>query len=207
MNIIIFGATGSVGRHLVDQACAQGHKVTAFTRNAAGLRQTHPNLRTVVGDVFDSEAVAAAVQGQTAVLCALGAGRKGAVRAAGTANIIKAMHRHGVKRFICQSTLGAGDSAVHLNFFWKHIMFGVLLRPAFADHARQEAMTMASDLDWTIVRPAAFTDGPETGQYKHGFSTAQKNLSLKISRADVARFMLSQLTNKQYLRKTPGLSY
>ncbi len=207
MNIIIFGATGSVGRHLVSQAQAAGHKVTAFARTAGALAKDHPNLRTVAGDVLDPEAVAAAVKGHDAVLCAIGAGRNGGVRARGTANIIEGMRRHGVRRLICQSTLGAGDSAVHLNFFWKYIMFGLLLRPAFADHAEQERLVMASDLDWTIVRPAAFTDGPATGAYKHGFSTSERQLTLKISRADVAAFMLAQVGDDIYLRKTPGLSY
>ncbi len=207
MNVIIFGATGSVGRHLVGQARAMGHKVTAFVRNAASLGEVPPNLRVVVGDVLDAEAVAHAINGQNAVLCALGAGRKGIVRSAGTANIIAGMQRHGVRRFICQTTLGAGDSAVHLNFFWKYIMFGLLLRPAFADHAQQESRIMASELDWTIIRPAAFTDGPKTGNYQHGFAASQGNLTLKVSRADVAAFMLTQLTDDTYMRKTPGLSY
>ncbi len=207
MNIIVFGATGSVGRHLVSQACARGHKVTAFARQAAAVTQTHPNLKIVQGDVLDAGAVADAVKGHNAVLCALGAGRKGTVRAAGTANIIRAMRHHRIKRFICQTTLGAGDSAVHLNFFWKYIMFGLFLRPAFADHALQEEYIMASDLDWTIIRPAAFTDGPKTGMYQHGFAASQSSLTLKISRADVAAFMLTQLTDDTYMRKTPGLSY
>ena len=207
MNVIIFGATGTVGRHLVAQACAQGHKVTAFGRTAGGLAKSHPNLRTVAGDVLDVEAVATAVRGHDVVVCALGAGRNGGVRAKGTANIIDGMQRHGIKRLICQSTLGAGDSAVHLNFFWKYVMFGLLLRPAFADHAEQERLVMGSGLDWTIVRPAAFTDGPATGAYKHGFSHSEKQLTLKISRADVAGFILTQLTQDTYLRKAPGLSY
>lgn len=207
MNVIIFGATGSVGRHLVSQACAGGHNVTAFVRNTGRLNHTHPNLRVIAGDVLDAAAVTQAIRGQDAVLCALGAGRKGIVRARGTENIIAGMQRHGVRRFICQSTLGAGDSARYLNFFWKYIMFGLLLRPAFADHAEQERLTIASDLAWTIVRPAAFTDGPKTGAYKHGFTGADEKLTLKISRADVAGFMLAQLNDDTYLGKTPGLSY
>ena len=207
MNIIIFGATGSVGRHLVAQACSQGHNVTAFGRSVGGITQRHPGLKFVVGDVLDAGAVTDAVRGHDVVLCALGAGRNGIVRAKGTANIIEGMRRHGIKRLICQSTLGAGDSAVHLNFFWKYIMFGLLLRPAFADHAEQESRVLASGLDWTIVRPAAFTDGPATGTYKHGFSETEEGLTLKVSRADVAVFMLAQLTDGRYLRKTPGLSY
>ena len=115
---------------------------------------------------------------------------------------------HGVNRFICQTTLGAGDSYGNLNFFWKHIMFGMLLRPAMADHNLQEDYIRSSDIDWTIVRPAAFTDGTLSRKYQHGFSgKSPKGLALKISRADVAHFMLEQLKSNTYLRQTPGLSY
>jgi uncharacterized protein YbjT (DUF2867 family) len=86
-------------------------------------------------------------------------------------------------------------------------MFGLLLRQAYADHVLQEEYVMKSDLDWTIIRPAAFTDGPRTGVYQHGFSGAAEGLTLKISSADVADFLLWQLAEDTYLHKTPGLSY
>ena len=86
-------------------------------------------------------------------------------------------------------------------------MFGLLLRPAFADHQAQELLVRESGLDWVIVRPAAFTNGPATDAYKHGFPATEKNLTFKISRADVAGFMLRQLTDDTYLHRTPGLSY
>ena len=140
------------------------------------------------------------------MLIALGSGRKGTVRSGGTKHVVDAMERRGVRRLVCQTTLGAGDSRAVLNFFWKRIMFGLLLREAYADHEAQEAFVKQSKLDWTIVRPGAFTDGPATGAYKHGFPSTEKNLKLKISRADVANFMLRQLTNDTYLRHAPGLS-
>lgn len=207
MNIIIFGATGSVGRHLVDQALAQGYNVTAFARHPVASDHVHRNLTWHAGDVLDADAVDAAVAGHDAVLIALGAGRKGGVRAAGTKNVIDAMARHGVKRLVCETTLGAGDSRDVLNFFWKRLMFGLLLRPAYADHQLQEASIRDSGLDWVIVRPAAFTDGPATGAYREGFPATEKGLTFKISRADVAEFMLRQLTDDTWLRRTPGLSY
>lgn len=207
MKLIIFGATGTIGRRLVDQALSQGHRVTAFARHPSTLDVDHRDLTLLAGDVLDRKAVADAVQGHDAVLIVLGAGRRGTVRSVGTGHIIDAMERHGVRRLVCQSTLGAGDSHVLLNFFWKHIMFGLLLRDAFADHQAQEALVRRSSLDWTIVRPAAFTDGPATGAYKHGSLLADTNLTLKISRADVVDFLLRQLTGDAYLRQAPGLSY
>ena len=156
---------------------------------------------------MDSLSVEKAVRGQDVVLCSLGAGTKGTIRSEGTKNIIRAMEKVGVPRLICQSTLGVGDSRGNLNFFWKYIMFGGLLRQAYADHVSQEEYVRQSHLDWMIVRPGAFTDGSRTGEYRHGFPGIDKTTKLKISRADVADFMLKLLADNKYLHKTPGLSY
>lgn len=207
MKLLVFGSTGSVGRQLVRQAVEYGHAVTAFSRTPSKLGITHDNLKVVQGDVLDLSPVERAVQGQDAVLCSLGAGSKGVVRSAGTINIVHAMERAGVRRLVCQSTLGVGDSWGNLNFLWKYIMFRGLLRQAYADHASQEDYVRQSTLDWTIIRPGAFTDGNRTGEYRHGFPGTDKTTKLKISRADVADFMLRQLMDDTYLHKTPGLSY
>jgi putative NADH-flavin reductase len=207
MKVAVFGATGTIGRQLIEQALEQGHTVTAFVRDPAKLDIKSPYLKVVRGDVLDPASVEKAVQGQDAVLCSIGAGRKGTVRSEGTRNIVRAMEKAGVRRLICQSSLGVGDSRGNLNFLWKYVMFGVLLRDAFKDHVLQENFVKQSRLDWTIVRPAAFTDGERTGNYHHGFPGTRNGLQLKISRADVADFMLKQLGDSTYLRKTPGLSY
>ncbi|TLF75121.1 NAD(P)-dependent oxidoreductase [Nocardia cyriacigeorgica] len=206
MRIAIFGATGTLGRHVLERALRQGHEVTILTRDASRVPTTHDNLRVLEGDVLDPAAVEGAVAGQEAVLISLGNGRKGVVRAEGTRTVIEAMRRNGVKRLICQSTLGVGDSRDNLNFLWKYILFGLVLRPAYNDHVRQEEYVRASDLDWTIVRPSAFTDGPATGTYRQGFSGNEAGLSLKISRADIAEFMLEQLTDRTYLHRAVGIS-
>jgi putative NADH-flavin reductase len=206
-NIVIFGATGSVGRELVKQALTQGHTVTAFVRDPAKVTGQHGNMKLVQGDVLDAAAVERAVLGQDAVFCVLGAGMKGTIRAEGTRHIIAAMEKTGVRRLICQSTLGVGDSRNNLNAYWKYVMFGMLLRRAYADHVKQEKLVRQSQLEWTIIRPAAFTDGEHTGQYRHGFASHDKSISLTVARADVADFLLSQLTDTRYLYQSPGLSY
>ncbi|MGK8468841.1 NAD(P)-dependent oxidoreductase [Nocardia cyriacigeorgica] len=206
MRIAIFGATGTLGRHVLERALRQGHEVTILTRDASRVASTHDNLRVLEGDVLDPAAVDGAVAGQEAVLICLGNGRKGVVRAEGARTVIEAMRRNGVKRLICQSTLGVGDSRDNLNFLWKYVLFGLVLRPAYNDHVRQEEHVRASDLDWTIVRPSAFTDGPETGTYRQGFTGNEAGLSLKISRADIAEFMLDQLTDRTSLRRAVGIS-
>jgi len=208
MKLIIFGSTGSVGHHVVEQALEQGHQVTAFARHPETLSFEHPGLTCIAGDVFDPAAVAAAIQGHDAVLVSLGTLKwKNKVRSIGTRHIVEGMQQHGVKRLICQTTLGIGDSEGNLNFYWKYIMFGLLLRPFYKDHIIQEAIVKNSGLDWTIVRPGSFTDEPAQGTYKQGFSGSEKELTLKIPRADVAGFMVKQLSDDTYLHQTPGLSY
>ncbi|MBP0018717.1 MAG: SDR family oxidoreductase [Cyanobacteria bacterium SBLK] len=208
MKLVIFGATGSTGRQIVEQALEQGHAVTAFTRNPAALESQHANLETIQGDVMGFTAVERAVRGQDAAICVLGGGKNltGTVRSQGTEHIIQAMEKTGVRRLICQSTIGAGESWENLNFYWKYVMFGFILRNVLADHQRQEKAVKQSNLDWTIVRPGAFVEGDLTGNYRHGFPSTEKT-KLAISRADIADFILKQLTDNTYLGKAPALSY
>ncbi|MEM9274307.1 MAG: SDR family oxidoreductase [Cyanobacteria bacterium P01_F01_bin.143] len=209
MKLVIFGSTGSVGREVVEQALQQKHLVTAFTRNPAKLEIQNPNLKIFQGDVLELSAVEKAIKSQDAVICTLGSGQQltGTLRSEGTRHIVKAMQQNGVQRFICQTTLGTGDSWGSLNFYWKYIMFGLILRNVFADHQRQEQDVIQSGLDWTIVRPGAFVEGDRTGNYRHGFPGTDKTAKLKISRADVAEFILKQLGDDSYLHQTPSLSY
>jgi len=207
MNIVIFGASGTVGSHLVQQALEDGQTVTAFGRTPSKLSIDHPDFRFAQGDVVeDPDSVRSAIQGQDVVVVTLGAGMRGRVRSEGTRNIVNAMRDSGVDRIICQSTLGAGDSFANLNLKWKFI-FRVPLRGVFVDHQLQEEHVRESALDWTIVRPAAFTDGPRTGEYQHGFSNTTKSINLTVSRADVADFLLRQVDDDRYLHQTVGLSY
>ena len=209
MKVIVFGATGTIGRLVVERGLADGHQVTAFARKPEKLNIKNPDLTLLAGDAIDQVAVSNAVRGHDAVIITLGSGmsRKSVIRSQGTSNIIQGMHDHGVRRLICQSTLGAHESWSNLNFFWKRIMFGLLLRPVFMDHELQENLVRVSGLDWTLVRPGAFTDGPALGSFKEGFAADDRNLSLKISRADVAEFLKRQLSDESYLHRAVGLSY
>ena len=208
MKLLIFGSTGGTGRELLTQALEQSHQVTAHARNPAKLDDIkHANLQVVRGNVLDPASVESAVAGQEAVLSTIGAGAvRTTLRENGTRNIIEAMEKTGVKRLISQSSLGVGDSRANLPFFTKYIIVSVFLRHAFADHERQEAIIKQSSLDWIIVRPPHLTDGSGTGNYRHGFPTTVKRIQGKISRADVADFMLKQLTDDTYLHQTPWVS-
>lgn len=209
MKILIFGSTGGTGRELVNQALDHDHAVTAYARNPAKIEDIkHSNLKVIRGDVLDKAAVEGAVKGHDAIFVALGAGlKRTTLREEGTRNIVEAMQHTGVKRLICLSSLGVGDSRANLPFFTKYIIVGLFLRYAFADHERQEAVVRQSSLDWTIVRPPFLKDGPRTGVYQHGFFTKDRRIKGWISRADVADFMLKQLVDDTYFHQTPGVSY
>jgi putative NADH-flavin reductase len=209
MKLIIFGPTGSTGRQVVTQALEQGHDVTAFARSPEKLDQKHEKLRVIKGDVLDLDSVERAIHGQDVVLCTLGQPftDKSNLRANGTKNIIRAMEKTGVKRFICQSSHGVGDSSDTLPFLMKYLIVPFILRRAFADHEIQENYIKESQLDWIIARPAALTDGEHTGSYQHGFTADNKTVTFKISRADTADFMLKQLDDNNYLHRTPSISY
>ena len=208
MKVIVFGATGSVGRLAVESILKEGHAVTAFARRPEKLAIEHPSLTLYAGDAYDPDSVSDAVGGHDAVVVALGSGmsRNSTIRSQGTLNVIQAMQKHGIRRLICQSTLGAHESRSNLNFLWKRIMFGLLLRPVLKDHELQESLVRASGLDWTIVRPSAFTDGPASHSFKENFSPAERRLALKISRADVADFLRRQLSEATYLHRAVAIS-
>ena len=208
MKLIIFGATGGTGRQLLKQALELGHDVTAYTRHPEKLKKLHNKLKIVPGDVLDLNSVSRAIQLQNAVLCALGAPamNKTMLRTYGIQNIIHAMQEAGLRRLVCESALGVGNSREMLPFHYKYLIAPLLLRHVFADHEAQENHIKKSKLDWIIVRPAALNDGSQTGAYRHGFSKTDKPVQLKISRADVAGFMLKQLTNDAYLHQSPGVS-
>ena len=212
MNLLIFGATGGTGRVLITQALEQGHRVTAFARNPAAITTKHKNLVVVQGDILDYASVERAVKGQDAVLSALGtkALRRNTAISDGTRNIITAMEKYEVKRFVFESSLSIGDSKPQqrqLGLLYNIIIMPLLFRNIFQDKEIQERYIMQSTLEWVIVRPAVLTNGSRTGVYRSEFSSTDTSIKAKISRADVADFMLKQLTDDTYVHKTPSLSY
>jgi putative NADH-flavin reductase len=206
MNLLIFGATGETGQELVKQALSQENTVTAFVRDATKLKIQHLNLKIVEGEVIDAETIENAMQGQDAVFSALGSKslKKNPTLVQGVRTIVRAMEKQGVRRLIYQSSLGVGKSKKQVNFLVQYIVIPLVLRNAIADHTDKENIIKQSSLDWVIVRPAGLTNGPHTGSYRHGESI---EFGAKVSRADVADFMLKQVTSTDYLHKTPGISY
>ena len=210
MKLLIIGATGGTGRALVEQALAQGHVVTAFARKPLKITASHDRLIVAKGNVLDYDSLDQAVQGKDAVLSALGHKRwfiKTSILSEGTRNIIKAMQKHNVKRLICETSLGIGDSRWRMGLYYTLFVIPVITFFYFRDKERQERYIKQSSLDWIIVRPGQLTNGRKRGTYLHGLNIGSILLTVRISRADVADFMLKQLTDDSYLRKTPGVAY
>ena len=206
MKLIIFGATGGTGRQCVDQALAQGHQVTAFVRQPAALTVQHPDLTIIQGDITDQDAVQRAIPGHDVVISALGTRGGPAVLPEGTRNILEAMASHGVRRSLWVSSFGAGDSLQQMGWLSQTLIVKGLLRQAIQEKNAQEQIILASGGDWIIARPGGLTDGPLTGTYRVT-GPGDKVGRPSISRADVADFMLKNLTDTRYVRRAVGLTY
>ncbi len=208
--LLIVGATGGTGRELVRQALERGHEVTAFVRRPAKLDVRHERLTVARGDVLDPASVEAAVRGQDAVLSALGHKRwfyPTRILSEGTRNLVDAMEREGVRRLICETALGIGDSFGRMGLYYT-LFVGIFILPFyFYDKVRQERVIRGSALDWVIVRPGVLRNRPARGKYKHGPKVGNWLWTVRIARADVAAFMLDQVTSDAYLRQSPGVAW
>ncbi len=206
--VLIVGATGGTGRHLLEQALARDYEVTALVRRPGALALAHPRLRVVPGDVMDPVAVEEAVRGQDAVLCALGHRRfypPSRVLSDGTRHLLSAMEGHGVRRFICTTSLGLGDSAGRLGLAYTLVVVPFVLPFYFWDKTRQERLIEASRTAWVIVRPGGLTNAPGRGACRAGRDVGSFFETIRIPRADVAGFMLDQLTDDAWLGTAVGI--
>lgn len=132
--------------------------------------------------------------------------RRNTILSDGTRNIVSAMEKCGVKRLVCQSSLGVAESRGRLGFVYNFFLVPLFLRNLFADKALQERIIQESGLEWIIVRPTALTNGQRKGTYRIGSSIGHWFFPSRISRADTAEFMLKQVSSADYLRQTPGLA-
>jgi putative NADH-flavin reductase len=204
MKILVLGATGATGRHLLDQALAKGHEVTALVRESAKISITHPRLVVVSGKPDVAADLERTVRGQDAVLSALGPRRGNDPIVAEVAGVlVPAMHEAGVKRLIWLSAAGVGDSAKQLiaaSFVFGRIILPLFLRKPYANHERAETIVRASQLDWTIARPVELVDRP-TGRSVTASAPDNRIVGLKIARQDVAAFMLGELESGAQLKR------
>jgi putative NADH-flavin reductase len=203
MNILVLGATGGTGREVVSQALAAGHNVTALVRDLRRVQVVSDRLQVVQGDVTgEGPTLSDVVLGQDAVISVLGVGRSftpNGLIAQSAPRVVSAMEKHGVHRLIHTSAFGVGPTLGDCPLV-PRLFFHTLLRRVYHDKALGDESVLNSRLEWTIVYPAGLTDGPKTGHYRSGEHLALHGFP-NVSRADVADFLLSQLTDRTYVRK------
>lgn len=201
MKLLILGATGPTGRHLVSQALDAKHEVAALVRDPAKL--TEPRVEIIQGDARDAATIATAVRGRDAVLSALGVGKSFkaiGIMTRAAENLVAAR----VNRLLLVSAFGVGESSADATFLQK-IFFNTLLRGIYADKKVADDIIRKSPCEWTIILPTGLRNGPRTGKYRVGEHLDVTTFP-KINRADVADFMIRELTERKWIRKTVEIS-
>ena len=209
MNVVVFGATGETGRLLTEQALRAGHTVTAFVRDPARMPIVHERLRVVRGDVLDSSSVDRVIPGQDAVLSALGSTARdpAPVLSDGVRRILDAMERSRVRRIVALSAAGAlGESAGFAIGNAGLRIFRMWLPGVYQGHRKMLEEFRRRDLEWIAVRAVLLTNGAANGRYRIALEGIPR-WGFRISRADVADFMIRQLTTDEFVRKMPATAY
>jgi nucleoside-diphosphate-sugar epimerase len=208
MNVAIFGASGRTGQHLLRHALARGHQGTAFTRSPQKLVQHKGQIAIVEGDVLDAESVSRAIAGVDAVLSVLGPTQNTPDYQVtrGTKNILQAMGQHGVQRLIISAGAGVGDPIDKPGLVDKliNLLLRLFSRHVYEDMRRTVQAVRDSDRRWTIVRVPMLSDDPATGEVKAAY--VGKGMGMRLTRADMASFMLDQLESDAYLHQAPAIS-
>jgi uncharacterized protein YbjT (DUF2867 family) len=195
MNLTVLGAAGATGVPLVEQAIAAGHQVTALVRSAETLTLTNPNLHVVQGDATDRAVVSQAMKGADAVISVLGA--RGPVMAEATRAVVAAAEQAGPDRILMLSSFAvARDRLKPVSKLVTRMAMGSQIK----DKTAGEEVLRASSLDWTIVYATKLTNGPKT-EPRVVPETEKVGVSQRISRADVASFLLQAATDGLYSRR------
>ncbi|MBM3762188.1 MAG: SDR family oxidoreductase [Acidobacteria bacterium] len=203
MRLLILGASGTIGKFLLPQAQLLGHEVTVLVRDPSKLK--YKPTRVIVGDALDPVAIDKALEGQQAVIYALGTLSQPAFFSTSTQLLIEAMRRHNVPRLIAITGIGAGDSKGHGSVY-DNIIYPLFTEKIYADKDIQQRLIRESNLEWVIVRPASFTNGPLGDRLRATDQLEGVTIS-SISRQDVAAFTLDQLTSNRWLHRTPLVGY
>lgn len=212
MNVVIFGATGIVGKAILKEALQKGHNVTALTRKASKITVADSKLRVVEGDVTDRSVLRKVLKGQDAVIQTLGIGGKGDGKPTTFVSrtnciIMEEMEGMNIRRLIAISVIGAGDSYHFLPWIYKKCILPVFQKwfiPIIEDKNRMENDILKTHLDWTVIRCTTVQDKPAKGHVNA--TTVGKNVKFTITAADLATFFIEQLDSKQFLKKMPTVS-
>lgn len=211
MKLSLFGATGPTGKHIIEEALKQGYSLSVYTRDAKKLEAFAGKVEIVVGDLQDREAITTCIRGADAVISALGPNslkvRGDRPVMHGLSNIISAMKQVGVRRLIQISTAAYRDPkdgfALRAHAFV--LLFKVIVRKAYEDIGATGELIANSGLDWTLVRIPNLKDGPSTGKVDVGWYGRTK-LSMKLSRGDLAKFLVDQVADKTFVCAAPGIA-
>jgi nucleoside-diphosphate-sugar epimerase len=212
LRILVIGGTSGIGLQTVKLALERGHLVTAMARRPERMGMHHPGLTTMSGNILDAEAVQRAIADQDAIVIAIGMGptrKPVTLFSEGTLNVLNRMVAQGVRRLTAVTGIGAGDTRGHGGFFYDRVFWPLALKTIYADKNRQEALIRDYGskglVDWTIVRPGFLTD--DNPKYRYRVITDLQGVTAdKITRADVAHFIVAALESEGYLDETPLLS-
>jgi putative NADH-flavin reductase len=212
MKVAIFGASGATGRLLTSRCFEAGHQITALLRHP----ETFPlrvAVRAVHGSAFDPSAVAETIEGADVVLSALGANslKKEDVLERAVPLIVAAMQQQGVRRLIVLGSGGAKSGALDKQPAWRrwiveHLVYNTFLKWPVASQRSQYATLSASNLDWTMAMPPMLTNGRGHGKWRVDPDALPPNAS-RISREDVADFMMQQIADPQWIGKAVYISW
>jgi putative NADH-flavin reductase len=206
MKVLVIGAAGKSGRAVVEQALDARHDVTAFVHKTEGYLPDS-NVRVIEGDARDRSAMDSAMHGQDAVIDTIGGKlsfKATTLEASAAATIIASMQSSGVRRLVAISVIGEGESVANTNWY-ERLFLATLLRSEMKDKSAMEAIVDASGLDWTILRLPFLTDDPGTGNI-HVFSPESGEIAHKLTRADLAAFMVAQLSSDEYIQKVVAIA-
>jgi putative NADH-flavin reductase len=208
MRVLIVGASNGIGLETTRQAVDAGHDVRAMARSATAIAISNPSLEKMRGNALKTEDLKAALVGMDVVIQTLGVGLGELFRPVhlfsdATRVLIAAMKRQDIKRLICVTGFGAGDSRASISCL-QRLPFQIVFGRAYDDKSLQEQLIKESELDWTIARPGVLTSGPRTGQYQILSELSQWRNGI-VSRADVAEFLVRQIGDQTYIRKAPVL--
>lgn len=207
MKLLILGATGPTGGHLVDQALQAGDKVTALVRNPAALGELADRIDVIQGDATVRGDVAAAVPGHDAIISALGAGRKvvSDVYPRAARVLIDVARESGVSRLVWLSSHGVG-ATLKGSTIGQQMVYRTMLRSIYREKEIADSLMRGSGLDWTIVFPVRLTNGPGTGVFRSSDQLPMTGWPT-ISRADVATFMLDTVRGTEWVKRSAVISY
>lgn len=208
MKILVFGGTGLTGGVVVEMALKQGHEVFALTRDASRFSNRNQNLQVIEGSATSQSDIEKALKDVNAVIHCLGIGGKGRGLATSVVSdsvkaVLAAMQSKGVRRIVCMSNVGAGGSGT---WFYNRVVVPVFLRwlkPIIKDKDRMESFLKESGLDWTSVRLPNIVEGPSKPVRA---SESGKGIGISITAESTAEFLLQQITNKEWLQKSPSIS-